>query len=1201
MPSKKRGRAESDEEEEDSKLADKSTGDVRIRRSLRESKPSAVTRGEEWHLEKKGKFSPTDVSPGRVSRRSQEGHSPGSITTRGSRASPHKNSPSNVEMSPRRTRRSDEALDSSLKKRSPRSGHQTTRRTRNGQQNIYVESEATDDTDGNQEEHEEDSPFYPRASQHVRFSPSAKVNEKGSPFGRKTRSSRRGISSYIQSLPSEDEQSEFNRHYKNDLKRRQHRRASEEDKVEERGNLRLKRGEPRAEEELTLSTQRRSSRRRRQEEADQEDEEDSEGVGDPTVTESSLKRATRRNAAAVAGGEEADTESGVEKHEDSDEQAEADVEEGEYVEEKDESVTERRTERRTSKRLTNSMVSSADEATPVTRRSSRNTRVVSSEEEEEEEPGEVVDQENVELEEGELSERSIDRSRRSSRRNRIPVNRFQSGLDDSRNQNQSEESEEEEEEDGEEPEPVARRRVTRAAKKKKSPLKRRQYGLRENRREVRRYTDEFPGRDDRPSRDQGLIRREVNVSRPGKTGRGASGHKDRRRHRTGDSSSPTDSVSSDEEAFDMRKSKRMRIEMERMRPMNMNKKDVNKAVFRDRAKAGSSLADVQPMEMDMGVTFDNVGGLKDQVNALKEMVMFPLLYPEMFKKFDIQPPRGVLFYGPPGTGKTLLARALASECSSENKKVAFFMRKGADCLSKWIGESERQLRMLFDQAYQMRPSIIFFDEIDGLAPVRSSRQDQIHSSIVSTLLALMDGLDNRGEIVIIGATNRIENIDPALRRPGRFDREFRFYLPDRKTRKEIIKLHTKTWDPPISEPLLNTLGTRTIGYCGADLKGLTAEAALNSLRRSYPQVYESSQKLAIDMNIVRVMKVDFEKALRKIVPSTHRVEDRVLAPLTKQIRPLLSHTLEQLTHHIKKIFPHSSLGKKTVLPATLTHRPRLLIMAGESQGGTTYIAPAILHFMEKLPVTKLDIPALFSNSARTPEEAVTTLIHLARRTQPGILYIPHLSSLWNVCSETVRATLITALTDCPPTAPMLVLAVSATPYHELDQSLQSIFSQHYRETFRVENPGENDRREFFRPLVATCSQPPYKAPPPPPPKVSQASSEKSHLNTQTLSSVQESLPVVPVPESRQLTEKEEKRLKRKEDALLRELRIFLRDIWTKINRENKFFMFRMPVNTDEVEDYLKYVRVPMDFETMHMKLDDGEYSCAQVYIYIYIM
>ena len=156
MPSKKRGRADSEEEEEESKLADKSTGEGRIRRSLRESKPSAVTRGEEWQLEKKGKFSPTEVSPGRVSRRSHEAHSPGSLTTRGTKkVSPHKNSPGNVDISPRRTRRSEDALNSSLKTRSPRSGHPSTRRTRNGQQNIYVESEATDDTDGNQDVHEE--------------------------------------------------------------------------------------------------------------------------------------------------------------------------------------------------------------------------------------------------------------------------------------------------------------------------------------------------------------------------------------------------------------------------------------------------------------------------------------------------------------------------------------------------------------------------------------------------------------------------------------------------------------------------------------------------------------------------------------------------------------------------------------------------------------------------------------------------------------------------------------------------------------------------------------------------------------------------------------------------------------------------------------------------------------------------------------
>eukprot|EP00795_Rhopilema_esculentum_P007509 gene7509-13289_t len=257
-----------------------------------------------------------------------------------------------------------------------------------------------------------------------------------------------------------------------------------------------------------------------------------------------------------------------------------------------------------------------------------------------------------------------------------------------------------------------------------------------------------------------------------------------KRKHYGSSTSSSSGDSDDEHRFERRKAKSMAKARARCLPMNFNPGDIF-GVLKDRERAkerqpiGSSLADVDPMSIDKGVTFESVGGLDKHIQSLKEMIVFPLLYPEVFEKFKIAPPRGVLFYGPPGTGKTLVARALANECSSEGHKVAFFMRKGADCLSKWVGESERQLRLLFDQAYSMRPSIIFFDEIDGLAPVRSTRQDQIHSSIVSTLLALMDGLDSRGEVVVIGATNRIDSIDPALRRPGRFDREFLFTLPNR--------------------------------------------------------------------------------------------------------------------------------------------------------------------------------------------------------------------------------------------------------------------------------------------------------------------------------------------------------------------------------------------------------------------------------------
>ena len=221
------------------------------------------------------------------------------------------------------------------------------------------------------------------------------------------------------------------------------------------------------------------------------------------------------------------------------------------------------------------------------------------------------------------------------------------------------------------------------------------------------------------------------------------------------------------------------------------------------------------------------------------MTLLPLLYPEVFQRFNLTPPRGVLFHGPPGTGKTLLARALAASTRSNGKGIcklihdsyqtshanvllaAFYMRKGADALSKWVGEAERQLRLLFEEAKNTQPSIIFFDEIDGLAPVRSSKQDQIHASIVSTLLALMDGMDGRGQVIVIGATNRPDAVDPALRRPGRFDREFYFPLPNVDARAKILSILTKKWEGWQDEKAverIQNLAKVTKGYGGADLR-----------------------------------------------------------------------------------------------------------------------------------------------------------------------------------------------------------------------------------------------------------------------------------------------------------------------------------------------------------------------------------------------
>lgn len=314
-------------------------------------------------------------------------------------------------------------------------------------------------------------------------------------------------------------------------------------------------------------------------------------------------------------------------------------------------------------------------------------------------------------------------------------------------------------------------------------------------------------------------------------------------------------------------------------------------------------ADADPLGVDLNVTFDQVGGLDDQINQLKEMVALPLLYPELFQQFGITPPRGVLFHGPPGTGKTLLARALAASCSSQTTKIAFFMRKGADCLSKWVGEAERQLRLLFEEARNAQPSIIFFDEIDGLAPVRSAKQDQIHSSLVATLLALMDGMDGRGQVVVIGATNRPDNVDPALRRPGRFDREFYFPLPNKQARKKIISINTQKWNPPLEDAFLDELASLTKGYGGADLRALCTEAALNAIQRRYPQVYNSNDRLLLDPASIQVQARDFMASVRKIVPSSARSTASAAAPLPSHLVPLLDDTLEKAKRVLNDLLP----------------------------------------------------------------------------------------------------------------------------------------------------------------------------------------------------------------------------------------------------------------------------------------------------------
>ncbi|XP_029101871.1 ATPase family AAA domain-containing protein 2 isoform X2 [Scleropages formosus] len=706
----------------------------------------------------------------------------------------------------------------------------------------------------------------------------------------------------------------------------------------------------------------------------------------------------------------------------------------------------------------------------------------------------------------------------------------------------------------------------------------------------------------------------------------------RRRHAIHSSDSTSSSTPSsdegdndEEEQFQRRRNKNRNRSMNRCLPLNLRKEDLL-GIHKDRMKIGASLADVDPMQIDQSVRFDSIGGLSSHISALKEMVVFPLLYPEVFERFKIQPPRGCLFYGPPGTGKTLVARALANECSQGTRKVAFFMRKGADCLSKWVGESERQLRLLFDQAYQMRPSIIFFDEIDGLAPVRSSRQDQIHSSIVSTLLALMDGLDSRGEVVVIGATNRLDSIDPALRRPGRFDREFLFGLPDREARKEILKIHTRQWNPQLSHAFIEELADKCVGYCGADVKAVCAEAALCALRRRYPQIYGTSEKLQLDVASISISSRDFVAAMRKVVPASQRAVSSPAKALIPIVQPLLADTLDHTLKTLKRIFPHAEMTIKRKQDSDITihvleddllysedegpslcaegaiqkqlnkaesflnfnrsalhqptsYRPRLLLVGRPGSGQNSHLAPAVLHALEKFTVYTLDMAVLFGVSSTSPEEACAQIFCEAKRTSPSVLYIPYIHQWWETVSSAVKATFLSLLQDIPSFAPILLLATCSVPYDCLFQEVQDLFRAEYGEVFHISRPTQKERNKFFEDLILTQAA---KAP---------VSKKKAVL--QAL----EVLPLAPPPAPRQLTEEEQQRLEEQEEDTLRELRLFLRDVTNRLALDKRFKAFTKPVDVEEVPDYTTVIKQPMDLSTVLSKIDLHKYVTVKDFLH----
>ncbi|XP_026477046.1 ATPase family AAA domain-containing protein 2-like [Ctenocephalides felis] len=598
------------------------------------------------------------------------------------------------------------------------------------------------------------------------------------------------------------------------------------------------------------------------------------------------------------------------------------------------------------------------------------------------------------------------------------------------------------------------------------------------------------------------------------------------------------------------------------------------------------LSDIQPLSIgDDGFRFEQVGGLDSHVRCLREMVILPMLYPEVFAQFGTKPPKGVLFHGPPGTGKTLLARALAGECSANTgQKVSFFLRKGGDLLNKWFGESEKHLRLLFEQAQLMRPSIIFFDEIDGFCPARTSKQDQVYSSIVSTLLTLMDGLEARGDVIIIGATNRIESLDPALRRPGRFDRELFFPLPARSQREAILKIHVSKWkNGAPGDDMISQLSDLTDGYCGADLEALCSEAMLQSLRRTYPQIYESKFKLAIDTEKVKVEHVDFLRAQAQIIPAGSRKGNKYGRRLPRFLLPLLDAALKDAVERLGKVFPYMDPDtSKQVQVLRQDHalfHSRLLIL-GQSEGcGQSYLAPALLHHMEHLSVYNLDVSSIHGTDdlSLSQEQTVSHMLDECMRRAPSILYLPSLDLLWEHASDATKAILAEKIQIITKCSPVLVLATANMMLEELDDRIQTLFPAHLRCVLPMTNhPMRQSREEFFKPLFVNLALKPPQVKP----------------KTRKV----EVLPRAPTPPARIYTPEELAKFESQEEEKLVELRVFLREIAHHLSKQRTFRMFAKPVDLDEVKDYLDVIKQPMDLETMIAKIDLNRYTTAKEFL-----
>ncbi|MDQ3245363.1 MAG: CDC48 family AAA ATPase [Pseudomonadota bacterium] len=382
------------------------------------------------------------------------------------------------------------------------------------------------------------------------------------------------------------------------------------------------------------------------------------------------------------------------------------------------------------------------------------------------------------------------------------------------------------------------------------------------------------------------------------------------------------------------------------------------------------------------VTYDDLGGMRDTIDALREMVELPLRHPELFQRLGVDPPKGVLLHGPPGTGKTRLARAVANESDAR-----FFHIAGPEIMGSAYGESEKRLREIFEQAAQAAPSIVFIDEIDSIAPKRGQVSGEAEKRLVAQLLTLMDGLEPRQNLVVIAATNRPEALDEALRRPGRFDREIVVGVPDEPGRREIFGIHTRGM-PLAADVDIDELSRRTYGFVGADIAALTREAALEAVRRIMPRINLSEETIPTEiLDALSVELADFENALKRVQPSAMR-EVMVEAPTIRwDDVGGLDQPRDRLREGIELPLKHPDAFKRLgIRPA------KGFLLYGPPGTGKTLLAKAAARESEaNFIATKSS--DLLSKWYGESEQQISRLFARARQVAPTVIFIDELDSM----------------------------------------------------------------------------------------------------------------------------------------------------------------------------------------------------------------